>query len=366
MPRLVRAQASSSSSAVPIHGDDARWKQVSTLAADRARIIAAVVESVTEGWRAERGAAPLPPRPPTGPLDPAREAIKLGRWQRAMATGDQKKHPQSGVVLVEPPGSPYAGRERVRKVCEPFRVVQGMFAPGGSRNPQTPGGPYSRVEFELTFASPGPIEELFNHPAGLRGHYYDSVAAGDAFTHDLITALRPILTTIRDEWTQPSPQDQWLYAPGDFATALAGGKVWMEPWASAGTLKGRGLGNDRWMNRSIPASRRIAALRVRQGFIAALLAAEQNVQANVDAFLMKARGNMPDDNDDDEGLLGPDATSIEGNDWLAQDQGALFMGASSSHVLLIKGEFLADGNAVPWFPLRKKYNSLSLHWIGYS
>lgn len=246
----------------------------------------------------------------------------------------------------------------VRSLAMTERILEGLRA---SDTPIPP--PYyldvaangsARPVFTLRFRDADAVAALFNHPGGLRGHYFVSPAAGDAFTQKVIRDLLPLLMAVARDWgNDAARRGRWLEDDRPLMRAsLLAGKVWMyEPWEGTATLADHGWANPRWVARTDP-----RALAVRRGFIAAVQAAEPTAAA-ADTFFASATNAF--------GLLGTSDAVAGVDHWRAQDMGAAYMGTRGFSCLEVKGAFVdAAGNT--WTPERKRHNSLSLHWLGFS
>lgn len=246
----------------------------------------------------------------------------------------------------------------VRRLVMDERVLAGFRA---SRTPIPPpyyldvaANGFARPVFTLRFRDADAIAALFNHPGGLRGHYFISPTAGDDFTQKVIRDLLPLLMAVARDWSgDAASAGRWLEDTEPLLRAsLLAGKVWLhEPWEGRATLADHGLANPRWVARTDS-----RALVVRRGFIAAVRAAEPTA-ASADSFFASATNAF--------GLLGTSDAVAGADHWRAQDMGAAYMGTRGFTCLEIKGAFVnAAGNT--WTPERKRHNSLSLHWLGFS
>lgn len=312
----------------PIHGDDRRWGDPAVAAAKGPIIATDVVDSIRAGTQQERfdlwqrvlGAGPLGPNAQLSP--------------QALSNGHV--FPRS---ILETLAQERAFADKMRLIT-PFRPENASDAPG-----------FARASFMLRYRDPRPIDELFNHPAGMRGHYAVNPAVGDLYTQDIITMLLPLLEVLVAEWrTVCGPH--WLIDNADARRAsLLAGKIWLEPHRPSGTLRDHGLGNINWVGRDHP-----SAERRRRDFIAAVGREEGGDQAAVDAFLREAA-------DPAKGIMGL-APTLGVGDWKIQRAGTAHFGADSC-LLQVSGAFVNPGGQI-FTPARKKYRALSIQHFGFT
>lgn len=300
--------------------DSPLWGHPETLALSRNPILTDSVDSISAGTQEERVAVA---HASAGAWVPGQGPLPRGLWGTAMQE-------RLGVAT---------------RTREPLPRPYGTDVRRGDPT-------FARPVFALRYRDPHPVAELFNHPGGMRGHYFVSAVAGDGFARELITRLMSLLLAVVRDWSGPGP-GSWLEQDEAMLRAsLLQGKVWMtEPYGIEGTLADHGWGNPNWVLRTDP-----RAVARRRGFIAAVRQAEGD-DARTAAFLAAATN--------EEGLLGRDENLGGADVWRGQNAGARFMGTRGVYTVEIKGAFV-DRHAATWTPLRKTHNALSLHWLGFS
>lgn len=301
--------------------DSPLWGLASTLTHHWERILADAVDSITAGTQEERFAAVGNSGwdPTTTPMPPAlRESVI---------------HNQRGGATFATLPRPYVTDARPDDTS------------------------FARPVFALRYRDPVAIADLLNHPGGLRGHYYASPAMGDVFGSNLIASLLPLLMVVLRDWRAPvNGLRSWLeWDERLVMDSLRQPTVWTaRPWANAGLLADHQWGNQDWVTRNDP--RGLAPAR-RQGFLAAVLAAENGNNATTAAFLDSVSAPF--------GWLGHNPNLGGPNVWRGQDIGASYLDTAGPNAVVIRGVFV-NAQGQTWTPLREKYYSLSRHWLGYS